>query len=141
MLSHPIDPDKEDRMRRQLVTLGSTGLTETQSRYSTVELETLALVFTVPKLDYYLRYSSHIKVFTESRNLSDYWKMALPDIKNNRIQKMLEKLRPYAMEIVHVRGETNFLPDLMSRSPIGDKEAQEFHNYTAPSIRNKSYRY
>ena len=54
LLSHLIEDDKEDsyRMKRQLITLGFTGLTETQSRYSTIELETLALVFAVSKLDY-----------------------------------------------------------------------------------------
>ena len=50
LLSHPMEGDKEDsyQMRRQLVTLGRTGLTETQSRHSNVELETLALVFAGP---------------------------------------------------------------------------------------------
>ena len=65
---------------------------ETQSRYSTVELETLALVYAVNKLDYYRRYSSCIGVFTDSRNLTDYMQMCLPDIMNIRIQRMLECL-------------------------------------------------
>ena len=124
-------------MRRQLITRGSTGLTETQSRYSTVELETLALVFAVSKLDYYLRHSSCIRVFTDSRNLTDYWKMALPDIKNSRIQRMLEPIRPYAIHITHVKGETNFLPNYLSRNPTGDKEAPEFTTFNSPSIRNE----
>ena len=69
LLSHPLEPDKEDsyRLQRQLVTLGSTGLTNTQFRYSTVELECLALVHAVSKLDYFLRHSNLIKVYTDSQ--------------------------------------------------------------------------
>ena len=100
-------------MKRQLITLGSTGLSETQSRYSTVDLETLALVYAVNKLENYLRYCSSIRVFMDSKNLADYMQMALPDIKNNQIQRMLERLRPYAIEVTHVRGR-----DQLPRRPL-----------------------
>ena len=47
-------------------------------------------------------------------------------------------LRPYAIEVTHVRGETNFLADNLSRHPPGNKE--EFHNYTPFPLCNKSLR-
>ena len=58
-------------MKRQLITLGSTGLSETKSRYSTVDLKTLALVYAVNKLYYYLKYCSSIRVFMDSKNLAN----------------------------------------------------------------------
>ena len=66
--------------------------------------------------------------------------MALPDIKNNRIQKMLEKLRPYAIQITHVKGETHFIPDYLSQNPTRDKEAPEITTFNSLSICNKSFR-
>ena len=64
--------------------------------------------------------------------------MNLPDIKNSRIQRMLERLRPYAIEVTHVRGETNYITDHLSRNPRGGPEAEEFNNYTPITICNKS---
>ena len=116
-------------------------MTKTQSCYSTVELECLALVFAISKLDYYLRYSNLIKVYTDSKNLCDYWNMSLPDIKNSRISKMIEKLHPYSIQMEHVRGETHFLPDYLSRNPKeGRQEAPEISTFTNPSICNRSFR-
>ena len=45
IMSQPLEGDKEDiyRLKRKIVTLGSTGLTPTQSRYSAVKLEELAI--------------------------------------------------------------------------------------------------
>ena len=51
---------------------------------------------------------------------------------------MLERLRPYAIEVTHVRGETNYLADHLSRNPSGDKEAEEFDNHIPLTICNKS---
>ena len=53
---------------------------------------------------------------------------------------MIEKLRPYAIQITHVRGETNFFPDYLSRNPTGDKEAPEITTFNSPSICNKRFR-
>ena len=141
LLSHPIEEDKEDsyRIQGQLVTLGSMGLSPAQSRYSTVKLEALALVHAVNKLDNYMCYCSNFRVFLDSKNLSDYMQLNLPDIKNSRIQRMLNRLRPYAIEVTHVRVETNYLANHLSRNPRGCPEAEEFDNYTPITICNKSY--
>ena len=128
------------RVQHQLVTLGSMGLSLTQSRYSTMELETLALVHAVNKLDFYLHYCPKIRVFSDSKNLSDYMQMNLPDIKNRRIQRMLDCLRPYAIEVTHCRGETNYLNDHLSRNPTSGPKAEEFEDCGLVTICNKSLR-
>ena len=42
--------------------------------------------------------------------------------------------------MTHVRGETHFLPDYLSRNPTGDKESPEITTFNSPSICNKSFR-
>ena len=46
-------------------------------------------------------------------------------------------MRPYNIYCTHVRGETNLLPDHLSRNPKNTQEAQEFKT-PAPTICNKS---
>ena len=92
-MSQPLMGDKEDMywLKRKIVTLGSTGLTPTQSRYSTVELEALAIYYAVSKLDYFTRYAPLVEVFTDSKTCVDYLNIDLSDIKNTRILRNMEK--------------------------------------------------
>ena len=85
-MSQPLEENYEDmvRLRRIIVTLRSTGLTPAQSRYSTVELEALAIYYAVSKLDYFTRFATFMEVFIDSRTCVDYLNMELLDIKNTR---------------------------------------------------------
>ena len=51
----------------------------------------------------------------------------------------MEKWRPYNIKARHVRGETNFLPDRLSRYPKQQADCPEFEGVT-PTISNKSLR-
>ena len=65
--------------------------------------------------------------------------MHLMDIRNSRIQQMVEKLRPYNITTTYVKSETNYIPDRLSRNPRDTREAQEIETPT-PTICNKSLR-
>ena len=65
--------------------------------------------------------------------------MNLPEIKNSCIHRMVEKLRPWSITTMHMKGNTNFLPDRLSRNPRDTREAQEFKT-PSPTICNKSLR-
>ena len=87
------------RMRRNIITLGSAGLTSTQERYSTGEQECLAVLHAIQKTDYDIRGAQKIVVFSENKNLCDYFKMGLHDIKNECILKFREKLLGYPLSL------------------------------------------
>ena len=74
ILSQPHkDVKKEENenysIKRNIITLGSAGLTETQQRYSSGEQECLAVLHAIQKTDHYVRGASEIKVFTDNKNL------------------------------------------------------------------------
>ena len=70
------------RTKRNIITLGSCGLSQTQALYSTIEQEMLAIKWAIEKTDFYVRSSKDILVFCDNRNISDIFKMDLSDMKN-----------------------------------------------------------
>ena len=76
VLSQPRDKEAMSstdhyRTHRNIVTLGSCGLSPTQARYSTIEQEMLAIKWAIEKCDFYVRFSKEILVFCDNRNISD----------------------------------------------------------------------
>merc|ERR1712082_209115 len=72
ILSQPhIDEKKENynnfNIRRNLVTLGSAGLSDTQQRYSACEQECLSVLHAIQKVDHYMRGAQEVKVFTDNK--------------------------------------------------------------------------
>ena len=125
--------------KRQFITCGSTGLTDTQKRYSTVELEALAIFCACSKSNYYLQCAPQVDVYSDNCVVCDIFKMQLSKIKNKRLQLIMEKLRPYNIVCLHVKGETNFLSDRLSRHLSDSKDCPEFEGHNI-SICNKSCR-
>ena len=109
----------EDHYRTQqnLITLGSCGLSPTQSRYSTIEQEFLAIKWAIEKTDYYVRASKKINVFCDNKNIRDIFKMDMSDMKNTRLLKMREKIASYPITVIHVQGKTHSIADKLSRYP------------------------
>ena len=97
ILSQP-HKDEEKRnsdhycMKRNFITLGSAGLTSTQERYSSGEQECLAVLHAIQKTNFYMRGAQKIVVFSDNKNLCDYFNIGLHDIKNEHILKFREKL-------------------------------------------------
>ena len=60
---------REASGRPRLIMCGSCGLTSTQKRYATIELECLAIQWAIKKCDYYLRGLPHFTVITDHRPL------------------------------------------------------------------------
>ena len=75
-----------ERTIRDIIYLGSTSLTETQKRYSPVELESLALAWAVGKSHYYLDEAPQIFHYTDSTGVVGLRKKDLSEVKNPRIQ-------------------------------------------------------
>ena len=74
--------DDKEKTIRDIVHLGSTSLTETQKRYSPVELESLALAWAVGKCHYYLYEAPIIHHYTDSTGVVGLMKKDLSEVRN-----------------------------------------------------------
>ena len=145
ILSQPHKEEKRENyanynIRRNLVTLGSAGLSDTQQRYSAVEQECLAVLYAIQKVDHYVRGAPEIKVFTDNKNIKDYFSMGLADIRNERILKFREKLLGYNIKCVHVKGTTHAMADHLSRFPEEKNTCLDLEDRFVPSVCSKSLR-
>ena len=86
ILSQPHKDEKNKssdnyNIKRNIITLGSAGLSNTQERYSVGEQECLAVLNAIKKTDYYVPGAPKVTGFTDNKNLKDYFSMGLSEIK------------------------------------------------------------
>ena len=115
----PEDVDKHpSKMRHQPLGFWSHKFTGSQTRWNMTIKEAFALKETMVKLDYCFPPSVHTTlIFTDHKNLLAIY---APDKWNKPTAQMLERWtqvmqtrQPY--RIVHIRGEDNYLADVLSR--------------------------
>ena len=100
-----------------LIICGSCSLTPCQERYSTVELECLAIVYALKKCRHYLLgYPFH--VITDHRPLVGIFNKALHELENPRLLRMREKLTSFTFDISWKEGKSNYIADALSRYPV-----------------------
>ena len=100
----------------------------------------MAVLRPIEKTDYYVRGAPKVVVFTDNKNLSDYFKMGLHEIKNKRILKFQEKLLGYNLEFVHVKGSTHSVADRLSCYPEKRNKCLDLEDRFVPSVTSKSLR-
>lgn len=101
-----------------LIQCGSASLSDTQSRYSTVELECLAIVNAIHKCHYYLAGIEQFEVWTDHRLLVEAFDKHLHLLQNQRLMRMSEKLRNYKFRVIWTPGKTHHIADALSRAPV-----------------------
>ena len=79
----------------KVVRCGSKGLTPTQQRYSTIELECLAIIWAIQKCSFFLEGLSNFLVLTNHRPLEGIFQKDLFDLPSPRLQRMCEKVAMY----------------------------------------------
>ena len=89
--------------------------------YSTIEKETLAILFACETLYPYL-YGKHF-ILQSDHKLITYLKIS--QHKNPRLGPWLMKQQEFDFEISHLSEESNVIADALSRSPLPDTESQE----------------
>ena len=107
-------------VRFRLVTCGSKSLTPTQQRYSTIELECLAVHFAVSKCLFYLKGCESFTVATDHRPLEGVFKKDILEIPNPRLQRICEKLAEFNMVVKWVPGKSHHIADALSSAPLFD---------------------
>ena len=90
----------------------SRKLLERETRYSTIEKECLAIVWTLKKLDRYL-WGQKFTLQTDHKPLT-FLKSAM--FKNNRILGWSLAMQGYSFEVKEIAGKDNTLADILSRS-------------------------
>lgn len=89
----------------------SRTLSETQTRYSTIEKELLAIVWAIENFRHYL-YGQHFLVVTDHRPLT--FLLSSKNV-NNRLHRWKLILMEYNFEIIHKDGAQNVVADALSR--------------------------
>ena len=90
----------------------------TQQRYSTIELECLAIVLAVQKCSICLRGLPSFRILTDHRPLQGISQKYLFDLTSPRLQRMREKIAMYNFIIQWTPGKSHLLADALSRAPL-----------------------
>ena len=108
---------REKDGKHRLVRCGSRSLLPAETRYATIELELLAIVYAVQQCGFYL-IGAQFKIFTDHNPLVGIFRKELRDISNVRLMRFREKLLHYNFSVVWVKGKTNEMADALSRAPV-----------------------
>lgn len=95
----------------------SRSLSESETRFSQVEKELLAIVYSVKKFHYYI-YGRPIKVITDCKPLVAIMQKNVANVMSPRLQRLKTKLLKYDLNVEHMSGKFMFISDLLSRSYI-----------------------
>ena len=91
----------------------SRTLTKTEQRYSNIEHELLAVVFTLERLNYYTA-GYRVKVETDHKPLMSIWKKSIAST-STRVQRLLLRLLQYDIDIQYLPDKRNIIADVLSR--------------------------
>ena len=112
----------------KMIQCGSRFLTDTESRYSVIELECLAVMWACRKCHVYLAGLPHFDLVVDHRPLVPILNSKrLAEIENSRLQRLREKLTPYSFTTSWQKGAThcNCIPDALSRAPVSDPTPED----------------
>lgn len=100
---------------KQPVCYGSKGLTDCECRYSQIEKEFLAILFSCKKFHSYI-YGRKVKVCTDHKPLVSIMNKDLSDIHSTRLQRIKLKLLKYDLDVTYLPGKEMHIADALSRA-------------------------
>ena len=114
----------EDRWK--LIDCGSRFLSDTESRYATIEMEMLAITWAVKKCKRFLAGREHFDIITDHKPLLQIVNTkGICDIENPRLQRMRETLLPYSFTLGWKKGSEHAVPDALSRCPVDEATEED----------------
>ena len=94
-------------------------LSDAESRYATIELELLAVVWAVTKCKVFLAGLQHFYIITDHNPLVPILNTRrLDEIENPRLQRLKSQMMVYNFTAQWVKGCKNDAPDALSRNPV-----------------------
>ena len=107
----------EKKKQISLIQCGSRSLSPTESRYSTTELECLAVYYAINDSSFYLQ-GCEFEVVTDHKPLLGTFVKPLSDVENARLLRFREKLAHYSFTVTYVPGKLHLIADALSRAPV-----------------------
>ena len=110
----------------KMIQCGSRFWTDTESRYSVIELECLAVMWACRKCHLYLAGLPYFDLVVDHRPLVPILNSKrLSEIENPRLQRLREKLTPYSFSACWQKGAKHCIPDALSRAPVSDPAPED----------------
>ncbi|KAG7661179.1 uncharacterized protein J8A68_005307, partial [[Candida] subhashii] len=94
------------------ISFASFKLTPTQTRYSVMEKELLAIITILKKFNYLC--NGNVEVYSDHQSLSIH-KAAPPPL---RVARFLDVLGAYSPKLLYLPGQKNFMADILSRYQV-----------------------
>jgi hypothetical protein len=104
--------DENGAGTRRIISCVSRSLSKSERNYSATKLEMLAIIFALQRFHYYLYCQPKFQLFTDHRALTFLYTQ---ERSNHMLDAWVDLLTQYSMEIVHLPGIENVLPDALSR--------------------------
>ena len=109
-----------------LIQAGSRFLTAAESRYAVIELELLAVAWSVLKCKVFLLGVQNFTIMTDHSPLIPILNShRLDEIENPRLQRLRTRLMAFSYTAVWCKGSTNKAPDALSRSPTEEPQQED----------------
>ena len=102
-----------------LIQCGSRSLNSAETRYSTTELECLAIYYAIKECQFYLQ-GIQFDLLTDHKPLVGTFVKPLPDLENARLLRYREKLAHFSFQVKYVPGKSHLIADALSRAPVFD---------------------
>lgn len=134
------DQSEEKEIERPIYFL-SHKLSDTQTRWSTIEKEAYAIHYSLQKLNHYL-HGATFTIYTDHKPLEYLLKSS---IQNRKIQTWALGMAGYDCTIQYLQGRDNMCADLLSRAvdaPVSDDDQQvdiDNRNYTVSAINSNQF--
>ena len=94
-----IEHDKDDKPIFKIVHCRSKGLTPTLQRFSTIELECLAIIWAIQQCRFYLCGLPLFWVYTDHRPMEGVFQKGIFDLANLRLQRLREKVAMFSFRV------------------------------------------
>ena len=126
---------RENDGGQRVIRCGSRSLQPAETRYATIELECLAILYAVKQCSHYLQ-GARFHVVTDHRPLVGVFNKDLYTITNPRLHRIREKLLGYDFSISWVAGKRHLIADALSRAPVfaAPEEDNELALSLSPSL-------
>ncbi|XP_047501826.1 uncharacterized protein K02A2.6-like [Penaeus chinensis] len=99
---------------------------DVETRYATIELELVAVVWAMMKCKYYLLGLPHFTLMTDHRPLVPILNSyTLDAIDNPRLQRLKEKIASYVFTATWRKGKELAIPDALSRAPVDSPSPED----------------
>ena len=106
-----------DNGKIRLIQCGSRSLTDTESRYATIELEMLGISWAIKKCRIFLAGTSFSVITDHKPLISIINRKSMNEVHNPRVQRLLEKVAGYDFSVSWTPGKTHRIADALSRAP------------------------